>query len=42
MNRWKRWTAAALTLSLVVSLSIAGALAVSPAAPFADFRIDAA
>ncbi len=42
MNIWKRWTAAALTLSLVVSLSIAGALALSPAAPFADFRIDAA
>lgn len=41
MNRLKRWTAAALACGLTLSLSIASALALTPAEPFADFRIDA-
>ena len=44
MNRFKRWTAAALALTLVLGLaaSISPVLAIPAAEPFADFRIDAA
>lgn len=42
MNRLNRWTAAALACALALSLSIASAAALTPAEPFADFRIDAA
>ena len=41
MNTCKRWIAAALSLALTASLSISGSLALAPAEPFADFRIDA-
>lgn len=44
MNRSKRWTAAALALTLTLALApfISPVLAVPAAEPFADFRIDAA
>ena len=42
MNVLNRLTAAALSLALAASLSAPSALALTPAEPFADFRIDAA
>lgn len=40
MNIFKQWTAAALALALAASISLTAVLALPPAEPFADFRID--